>query len=270
MQSPSAIKSVAVACEHGLSLEPKWQALAARLQLPVVGEVDPRHYHGHAMLLFQSSRGLVLQQTGKTAPGPVIADFLHGKADYRRKHGGGRGQLIAKAVGVGKRSTPLAIIDATAGLGQDAFVLATLGASVRLLERSAIVAAVLEDGIERLSRDDEGRGLAQQMELTEADASVWLATQPEPAADVIYLDPMFPHRGNSASVKKEMTAFQTLVGADDDAAELLAQALKKARFRVVVKRPRKAAAIAGPRPDLVVTGKSTRYDVYIIAAIGDP
>ena len=39
--------------------------------------------------------------------------------------------------------------------------------------------------------------------------------------DVVYLDPMFPHREKSALVKKEMRVFQELVGADNDADDLL-------------------------------------------------
>lgn len=267
MQPPNYRGTLAVAAEKDVTLEPQWQSLAERLGLPVLGEVNPRFHLQHPLLLLQTRRGLVLQHTGKGVPGPVLADFLHGKADYRRKHGGGRGQLIAKAVGIGKRSQPLTVLDATAGLGQDAFVLATLGAHVSLLERSPVVAALLRDGIERLSGSEEGRQLAQRMSLTEADSAQWLRAQPGPVADIVYLDPMFPHRGNSARVKKEMTAFQALVGGDEDADELLAQALAKARFRVVVKRPRKAPTLAGPEPELVLSGRSTRYDVYTLAAI---
>lgn len=244
--------------------------LARRLSLPFVGSVDPRYHSAHSILLYQSPAGLVLQQTGKGAPGPVLTDFLHGKADFRRKHGGGRGQLVARAVGVGKRKTPLTVVDATAGLGQDAFVMATLGVRVQLLERSPVIAALLADGLERLSGNPGLADLAQRMHLLEVDARVWLSSQPEPVADVIHLDPMFPHRGKSARVKKEMTAFQLLVGDDDDSPALLRDALTKARFRVAVKRPRKAAAIAGPSPDLVLEGKSTRYDIYIKSAIVEP
>ena len=87
------------------------------------------------------------------------------------------------------------------------------------------------------------------------------------AADVVYLDPMFPHRDKSALVKKEMQVFRTIVGDDEDSGQLLASALKHARYRVVVKRPRKAPAIEGPEPTTRVEGKSSRYDVYSIRAL---
>lgn len=246
------------------------KALAHDLGLPFLGKTDPRQHQAHPLLLLQTPAGLCLQQTGRGAPGPVMADFLHGKADFRRKHGGGRGQLVARALGMGKRKAPLEIIDATAGLGQDAFVMASLGARVLMLERSPLIAAILRNGLERLGAHPELVELHGRMQMQEADAREWLSSQPGAVADVIHLDPMFPHREKSAQVKKEMQVFQGLVGGDEDASELLREALLKARFRVAVKRPRKAPALAGPAPDLVLEGKSTRYDVYVIAGIAEP
>ena len=49
--------------------------------------------------------------------------------------------------------------------------------------------------------------------------------------------------------------------------ELLAAALERARYRVVVKRPRKASAIEGAEPTTRIEGKSSRYDVYAIRAL---
>jgi 16S rRNA (guanine1516-N2)-methyltransferase len=92
--------------------------------------------------------GVSLGQSGKKAPGPVRVDFLTGKAKHRLNYGGGKGQLLAKAVGINKRAG-LKVLDATAGLGQDSFVLASLGCEVTLLERSPIVRALLIDGMQR-------------------------------------------------------------------------------------------------------------------------
>lgn len=261
---------LAAACELGLMPCKDLEALAGKLEMPFLGAVDPRQHLEHPILLYQGPAGLCLQQTGKGAPGAVMAEFLSGKADFRRRHGGGRGQLVARAIGIGKRKAPLTVIDATAGLGQDAFVMATLGADVLMLERSPVVAAILADGLRRLGNNPELVQLHNRMQLREADARQWLALQSGPVADIIHLDPMFPHRDKSARVKKEMSTFQALVGDDNDASELLREALQKARFRVAVKRPRKAPAIAGPAPDLVLEGKSTRYDIYIIAGISEP
>ena len=61
--------------------------------------------------------------------------FIEGPILHRLKYGKGRGQNLAKAVGM-KSNKNRNIIDATAGLGYDAFILASLGANVTLIERS--------------------------------------------------------------------------------------------------------------------------------------
>ncbi|MCB8888039.1 class I SAM-dependent methyltransferase [Vreelandella malpeensis] len=196
---------------------------------------------------------------------PLFVDFIGGKAGHRRQFGGGRGQLVAKACGLAQGVTP-SIVDATAGLGRDAFVLASLGAPVLLIERVAAIAALLEDGLARARLDPETREIAARMRLCQGD-SAWalaaLVEQADVAPQVIHLDPMFPHREKSALVKKEMRLFRLLAGSDDDAPRLLEQALAVATHRVVVKRPRKAPPIDGPPPNHVVEGKTSRYDLYV-------
>ncbi|MGL4894422.1 MAG: class I SAM-dependent methyltransferase, partial [Shewanella sp.] len=59
----------------------------------------------------------------------IVVDFVTGAVAHRRKFGGGRGQSIAKAVGLKQGVTPK-VVDGTAGLGRDAFVLASLGCTV--------------------------------------------------------------------------------------------------------------------------------------------
>lgn len=207
---------------------------------------------------------ITVQQTGRKAPGPVFVDFLSGAVEHRRRFGGGKGQMIAKACGVQGRCLPH-VLDATAGLGRDAFVLASLGCQVHLVERSPLVFALLEDGLARArteASDSEQAAIVQRMQLTQADARQYLAAMPEGSVDVVYLDPMFPERQKSADVKKEMRAFHLLVGAGEDAAELLDAASHAARYRVVVKRPRKAPDLAGRAPSYRLEGKSSRFDIY--------
>ncbi|MDP2105284.1 MAG: class I SAM-dependent methyltransferase, partial [Desulfobulbaceae bacterium] len=86
----------------------------------------------------------------------------------------------------------------------------------------------------------------------------------EQRPEVVYLDPMYPHRTKSALVKKEMRILRLLVGDDPDAPKLLAAALACARERVVVKRPIKAEPITGPTPSMAIIGKTGRFDVYLI------
>ena len=46
---------------------------------------------------------------------------------------------------------------------------------------------------------------------------------------VVFVDPMFPDTGNKAAAKKDMQAFQEVIGGDDDSPRLLAAALSAAR-----------------------------------------
>ncbi|WP_296178458.1 class I SAM-dependent methyltransferase [Pseudomonas sp. UBA1879] len=205
--------------------------------------------------------GLQLQQLGDDAPGPVRVDFVEGKAAHRRLFGGGSGQMIAKAVGVQPGVRPR-VLDATAGLGKDAFVLASLGCDMSLIERQPIIAALLEDGLARGAQDLDVGAIIGQMRLLTGNAIHLMRHWEGEPPQVIYLDPMFPHREKTALVKKEMRLFRPLVGDDLDAPALLEAALALATHRVVVKRPRKAPCIEGAKPGYALDGKSSRYDVY--------
>lgn len=208
-----------------------------------------------------TDQGLQLQQLGDDAPGPVRVDFVEGAVAHRRLFGGGSGQMIAKAVGVQPGVRPR-VLDATAGLGKDAFVLASLGCDMSLIERQPIIAALLEDGLARGRHDRDVGSIIGQMRLLTGNAIELIGAWEGEAPQVIYLDPMFPHREKTALVKKEMRLFRPLVGDDMDAPALLQAALTLATHRVVVKRPRKAPCIEGPKPGYTLEGKSSRYDIY--------
>jgi len=201
----------------------------------------------------------------------IEVDFLSGKAEHRRRFGGGKGQLIAKAVGVTSKFKPM-VFDATAGLGQDGFVLACLGCKVDMMERSPVAYALLYDGLSRAKsepgKDQEVEAIFARLNLLQGDSIEYLKKAKFPVSDIIYLDPMFPSRQKKAAVKKEMQAFHALVGKDSDELELLDVALSKAKFRVVVKRPRLASPIGNRSPSFKCEGKSSRYDVYCLKALG--
>ena len=243
------------------------KALAESLSVPFLGLVKPKKVRDASLLLYSDEQGLCLQLTGKMAPGPVRAEFVSGKAGYRREHGGGTGQLIAKAVGLQKTRQALSVVDATAGLGQDAFVLASLGCRMTLFERSPVVHAILADGLARAAMNEACAAIIGRIQLEEGDSLQWLRNRAPGSVDVIYLDPMFPHRDKSALVKKEMQVFRQVVGDDNDSDALLEAALAAARYRVVVKRPRKAEPLGGPAATTRVEGKSSRYDVYALKAL---
>jgi len=196
----------------------------------------------------------------------LSVDFIGGSLGHRKKYGGGKGQIIAKAVGI-KQGKPIPhILDATAGLGKDSYVLACLGCPVTLIERSPIVAALLKDGIERGSLNIEfAQLIGNGFTLHNEDALQYIQQMDdEQRPDLIYLDPMYPEKKKSASVKKNMQMLQKLLGHDLDTDAVLMAALEKARKRVVVKRPKGASELqVGCSPSLSYESKATRYDVYI-------
>lgn len=224
------------------------------------------HDEASDLFLCMTDDGLALGGDTAVYGHPVTVDFVGGRVGHRRQFGGGRGQLVARACGLTKGVTP-SIVDATAGLGRDSFVLASLGAHVLLIERVGPIAALLQDGLERARHaGGEVAHIVERMQLRYGDAASALAdmvTASAFAPEVIHLDPMFPHRDKSALVKKEMRLFRTLAGSDDDAPRLLEAALDVATYRVAVKRPKGAPPIAGPAPSHTLLEKNSRYDLYI-------
>ncbi|OCQ54238.1 Ribosomal RNA small subunit methyltransferase J [Photorhabdus australis subsp. thailandensis] len=219
------------------------------------------HDESAVMALVLTPQHLELRKLDEPKLGGIYVDFVSGVMAHRRRFGGGRGEAVAKAVGIKKDYLPT-VVDATAGLGRDAFVLASLGCHVRMLERHPVVAALLDDGLQRGYQDAEiGGWLQERMTLLHASSITALADiTPQP--DVVYLDPMYPHKQKSALVKKEMRVFQSLVGADEDANNLLAPARALAKRRVVVKRPDYAEPLAGVAASAAITTKNHRFDIY--------
>jgi 16S rRNA (guanine1516-N2)-methyltransferase len=208
---------------------------------------------------------LELCATVRDAAGPVYVEFTAGTLGFRLRHGSRGKEPLARAVGL-KGATMPTVLDATAGLGRDAFILAALGCRVRMIERSPLIAALLRDGLQRAAADPTTRDAAERLCLQVGDAVAAMAALAEDARpDVVYLDPMYPHRGKSALVKKEMRRLRAVVGEDADAPQLLATALRTAGRRVVVKRPRLAPSLPGAVPSHTLTGSTTRFDLYLPA-----
>jgi len=212
--------------------------------------------------LLRVDEGSIALLQGKSS---IVVDFVTGANHHRRLHGGGRGQSVAKAIGLKSGNIIPTVLDCTAGLARDAFVLASLGCKMQLCERSSLVHVLLQDGLARAGASDDLklREIIERMQLLSVDARTYMPMLvDDKKPDVIYLDPMFPEKRKSAAVKKDMAAFHTLVGADDDADALLPLALQTARYRVVVKRPRHAPHLDNCKPGMVLEGESTRFDIY--------
>ena len=196
--------------------------------------------------------------TGKA----LTCDFVSGVVQHRLRFGGGRGQDLPKAAGFKPGVNPH-IIDATAGLGRDAFLLASLGATVTMIERSADMHALLHDGMARaLDAGGVTAEIINRMRLIHGDAILLL---PKLSPEIVLVDPMHPPRNKSALVKNEMRLIREIVGTDEDSAELMSEALATASKRVVLKWPLRADSMSGIRaPSHRITGKTTRYDVYMV------
>ena len=187
--------------------------------------------------------------------------FIEGPILHRLKYGKGRGQNLAKAVGM-KFNKNRNIIDATAGLGYDSFILASLGAKVTLIERSQKMHTLLQNGIdEGILFGGEIEKIVNRMELLFGDSKDIL---PKLTPEVIMIDTMYKDRKKTALVKNNMRLVREIVGPDSDYIELLKVALNCAKNRVVLKQPRYAEPIKEIRKcSHQILGKTIRYDIFM-------
>ena len=257
-------QNVAVAYSDSIDIV-RCKLIAKKWRLNYIGDAASARKNASLDFLLQLNHQILeLIKLDEPKLSGINVDFVDGAVAHRRKFGGGRGQDIAKAIGLKHGFTPH-VLDATAGLGRDAFVLASLGCQVTLMERMPVVAALLDDGLERAKLNAEVSEIAQHMRLVHGSSIEDMTVADQ--VDVVYLDPMYPHRDKSAAVKKEMRVFQSLVGEDLDADELLSPALALAKYRVVVKRPSYAPPLNNQTPTTSIKMKKNRFDVYVNKAI---
>lgn len=212
--------------------------------------------------LREDDEGLALVGDGMV----LRADLARMKPRLRRDRLGR--ELLVRAARIRGADGPLTAVDATAGLGEDALLLAAAGFSVTLFERDPVIAALLRDSLERARRDDVLAEPASRMTFVEGDSIEGLRSlgwRP----DVVFLDPMFPGRTKSAAVKKKFQLLHHLESPCDDERGLLDAALAAAPRKVVVKRPPKGPWLAGVRPSHALSGKAVRYDVIVPPRGGD-
>ena len=204
------------------------------------------------MKLLQTEEGLVLTDGKNT----IICDFstVLGRCKGPKL----KSELIVKAASLKGRAN-ITVLDATAGLGTDSFLLACAGFNVKLFESDSMIAALLRDGIERALKDGRLSEAAKRLELFEED-SIAAMTSGRFSPDVVYLDPMFPERTKSALVKKKFQLLQQLEAPCDNGAELLKAAMQTGAERIVIKRPAKGECLGGIKPDFSYEGKTVRYD----------
>ncbi len=252
MQPPLCNVAVCVQTQADVILA---QSLAQQWQLPFIEEESDSWDY----LLQIGEQGVcLLSQHHRFSPFQV--DFLSGKARHRRLYGGGRHQLLTKAVGLHKVKT-LSVWDLTAGWGADAFVLASWGADVTMVECCQVVAVLLQDALSRAQSDPDFAALS--FRLVHQNAIDFMQNTHSSYPDVIYLDPMFPEKEQSALPQKSMIILKDLVGPAHNTDSLFNLARGLVKKRVVVKRPRTAPFLCEAAPNYSLSGKSGRYDIYL-------
>lgn len=236
--------------------------LAAKLDLLFVSSIEKRLSEG---ILAYTPEGLQLLHMplgSQKSTTLLFVDFVQGKNGFRLSQNCTIKQPLARAAGIKPGFRPT-ILDGTAGLGSDAFVLASLGCNVTMCERSPIIGALLEDGLHRAKVDNKTAEIAlKQVSLVLGDTYKYLQKN-SATFHTIYLDPMYPHRNQSALNKQSLRIIRSLVGGDQDGAALLNIALEKAQNRVVVKRPLKAPLLSERQPSHVILMKKSRFDIYL-------
>lgn len=248
----------------------KLPALAIKTGLSVTDDPDS------GWLLQASANGLHIVRPDGVS---VSVDFIKGKANRRTEESNFRKQPLARALGLNKPFTAgngsanaPRVIDATAGFGTDAWMMASLGCSVTLLENSAVLCALLNDAIDAALANAATARTAQNMYVIHTKAEDYFADHSTNSVDIVYLDPMYPMARKQALVKKGMQFLHELIGPDSNGPALLNSALAIASYRVVVKRPKGADVLSGTEnwngQMTSIDSPNTRFDVYHVGTGG--
>jgi len=200
--------------------------------------------------------GLELRVPGEAAGRGLTCDWRW----LRRAILDGRGfrtHPLVKAVG-----DATTVVDATAGLGDDAMLLAATGRRVIAYERHPAIWALFDDARLRAAEDPLLADVVARLELHRADAITAIRAIDFTPPDAIVIDPMFPpKRRSSALPRKAIQVLRRVVGDDPDADRLLEVAIEIARERVVIKRLDDGPPLREP-VDFSIGGKTIRCDVY--------
>ncbi len=255
---------VAILVEDLEAVPENLQALASQYKLEIVNHHSDLFgyltYHDGSL-----SFDFIEDKFDKTKQLKMSFDFVkkwqyHKKMNYILKK-----EPLAKALGLHQRKNGAAIkiLDATCGVGDDSLLMLAFGAEVIAFERSPILGELIKDALLRAQNGPDlnlQKILKERFIFNQADSCSF-----DGKIDVIYLDPMYPENKKSALPKKEMQILRSLLGANEsEGLALFHWALGSANKRVVVKRSLSADPIF-PHPNIIFEGKSTRYDVYLIA-----
>lgn len=217
--------------------------------------------------------------TWLSAQGEVTPNWE--KLQKRVVTAGRKSELLLQAAKITSSSK---VLDATAGFGHDALILASSGACVTLLEKLPMMALLLIAEQFRMSHEKNWQKLMARLQIYGMDLQAFYQSQDknqdqsQTSFDVVYLDPMFPEdsyldskSGRGAQVNKRMQALHhiALPPTLSEEAELLTCAKSlvnnsdKTR-RVIVKRPKQAPFLAKITPDDSWQNDAVRFDAYFV------
>ena len=210
---------------------------------------------GEYLTVLFSAKGVSLTGFGLTYQGD-FENMLHRVTNGRLQH-----EMLVRAAKSEKPGRKA--IDATAGMGEDAFLLAACGYEMTLYEQNPVVAVLLKDALRRAKKHPKLKDIAARMQLVEGNSIDELKSRVDDI-DLIYLDPMFPGRQKSGLINKKLQLIQKLEPPCSDEVELFEAAIQAKPSKIIVKRPLKSPFLAGKNPTYELKGKAIRYDCYVL------
>lgn len=210
---------------------------------------------GPKLTILFHAKGISLTGYGLSYQGD-FENMLHRVTNGRLQH-----EMLVRAAKSDKPGRKA--IDATAGMGEDAFLLAAQGYEVTLFEQNPVIAVLLKDALRRAKKHPVLKDIASRMNLVQDNSVEGMSKLLDPV-DVIYLDPMFPARQKSSLINKKLQLIQKLEPPCSEETDLFDAAISASPSKIIVKRPLKSEFLAGRKPSYTLNGKAIRYDCYTL------
>lgn len=210
---------------------------------------------GPKLTILFHAKGVSLTGYGLSYQGD-FENMLHRVTNGRLQH-----EMLVRAAKSDKPGRKA--IDATAGMGEDAFLLAAQGYEVTLFEQNPVIAVLLKDALRRAKKHPVLKDIASRMNLVQDNSVEGMSKLLDPV-DVIYLDPMFTARQKSSLINKKLQLIQKLEPPCSEETDLFDAAISASPSKIIVKRPLKSEFLAGRKPSYTLNGKAIRYDCYTL------
>lgn len=153
------------------------------------------------------------------------------------------------------------LLDCTAGLVKDTFVLASNGYSVIAIEKNKTIFNLIDNAVKIGTKNEYIKKVLDRIKFLNMDSIDFLENSEE-KFDCIYLDPMFEESKKSRLVNKNMQIFHKLTDNSDNK-KLFNLAMEKVLKKVVVKRSLYGELLINKTPDFQIKEKTIRFDVYL-------